>query len=107
MNIAGAVEGRVYQPCDEPGTYVITVPNTVLYFATPELEPEDHHLLNPMYQEVLAGMAEGQDPLPDWNIDLFQLKQECIQQGIFEMNSLLAEAQNIPEETVPGAPEGV
>ncbi len=108
-DIEGVVEGRDNPPCDAVGTYTLTVANEILYFGEPEAG-EAHHedvaVANPLYEEILNAIEHGPQPgpVPDLLLDLFTMKQRCIQDGVHDMNLTRAREVGIPFNQLPPLP---
>lgn len=102
LDIAGAVEGRHYEPCHAVGLYTVAIANDTVYYAPAE-PGENMAIVNPFLQQIDDAIQNGQQPgpLPDLVIDLFGLKRECLRSGVYLMNVDLAREWHAPEQHVP------
>lgn len=102
MTIAGAVEGRQYDPCHAVGLYTVAIANDTVYYAPAE-PGENMAMVNPFLQQIDEVIHHGEQPgpLPDLVIDLFDLKRECLRSGVYFMNVDLARGWQAPEQQLP------
>jgi hypothetical protein len=108
MDIEGAVE-ELYPPCDGPRQVVFRMENHILYFVNPSPGADpDENMSNLLYEQLLAAIHQrdieaGQPdaPLPVLELDLFELKQTCIERGVNIMNRDIAAPNNISIEDIP------